>query len=103
MKANRLKFVIIFILLSVQLAVSAQSAGSGTISGRITSSGGEAVSYATIRLKGTACAAHTDIEGIYQIKAPAGATASWCRPWVTRPLSVTSALRSAAVSILTSV
>lgn len=72
MKANRLKFVIIFILLSVQLAVSAQSAGSGTISGRITSSGGEAVSYATIRLKGTACAAHTDIEGIYQIKAPAG-------------------------------
>lgn len=72
MKVNRLKFVIIFILLSVQLAVSAQSAGSGTISGRITSSGGEAVSYATIRLKGTACAAHTDIEGIYQIKAPAG-------------------------------
>lgn len=72
MKANRLKFVIIFILLSVQLAVSAQSAGSGTISGRITSSGGEAVSYATVRLKGTACAAHTDIEGIYQIKAPAG-------------------------------
>lgn len=89
--------------LSVQLAVSAQSAGSGTISGRITSSGGEAVSYATVRLKGTANAAHTDIEGIYQIKAPAGATVSWCRPWGTRPLSVTSALRPAVVIMLTSV
>lgn len=56
----------------VYLTAYAQTGSSGVISGKIISDDKKAVEYATVRLKGTSYGGHTDQQGIYHIKAPAG-------------------------------
>lgn len=56
----------------MSLTVHAQTGGSGTISGKITSDDKKAVEYATVRLKGTSYGGYTDMRGIFHITAPAG-------------------------------
>ena len=59
-------------LLMVSLSLCAQSNGEGIISGRIISGDKSAVSYATVKLKGTGYGSATNDEGLYHVKAPAG-------------------------------
>lgn len=56
----------------MSLTVHAQTGGSGTISGKITSDDKKAVEYATVRMKGTSYGGYTDMRGIFHITAPAG-------------------------------
>ncbi len=56
----------------VSLSLCAQSNGEGIISGRIISGDKSAVSYATVKLKGTGYGSATNDEGLYHVKAPAG-------------------------------
>ncbi len=72
MKAKGFRLTLILINVLISLTLHAQSGGSGTISGKIVTDGKQAVEYATVRLKGTSYGGHTDMQGIYQITAPAG-------------------------------
>ena len=71
-KVNGLKTTLLITLLAVSLSLCAQSNGEGMISGRIISGDKPAVSYATVKLKGTGYGSATDGEGLYHVKAPAG-------------------------------
>lgn len=71
-KVNRLKTTLLLTLLAVSVSLCAQGNGSGIISGRIISGDKDAVSYATVKLKGTGYGSATNAEGLYHISAPAG-------------------------------
>ncbi len=53
-------------------AAQALAQSDATLSGRVTSTEGEAVAFATIFLQGTQCGSVTDDEGRYEMAAPAG-------------------------------
>lgn len=60
---------VILILFSV-LALARD--GAAAVSGRVMTADGEPIDYATVYLKGTTYACHSDDKGIYHISAPAG-------------------------------
>ena len=69
---KRLKATLLSTLLAVSVSLWAQGGVDGMISGRVVSDGKAAVSYATVKLKGTGYGSATNGEGIYHVKAPAG-------------------------------
>ena len=71
-KVKRLKTTLLSTLLAVSVSLCAQENSMGMVSGRITSDGKAAVSYATVKLKDTGYGSATNGEGIYHVKAPAG-------------------------------
>ena len=42
------------------------------VTGRVTNSNGEPVSFATVKIKGTPMSAAADVDGVFKIKATAG-------------------------------
>lgn len=71
-KVKRLKTTLLLTLLVISVSVCAQGRNEGMISGRIISHDEQAVSYATVQLKGTGYGSATNDEGLYHVKAPAG-------------------------------
>ena len=64
----------IFLLLTItviSLGAWAQ-VSPGTISGKVISTDGETIDYATVYLKGTSYSCYTDDKGIYHLNSPAG-------------------------------
>lgn len=59
----------------------ARHADRGSVSGKITSSEGEAMDFVTVYLKHSSFGGITNAEGVYHIKAPQGVTRLWLRLW----------------------
>ena len=72
LQQNKLKTFTLFTFLLFYLSVCARQESEGMISGRIISTDKQAVSYATVQLKGTGYGSATNDKGIYHVKAPAG-------------------------------
>ncbi len=66
------RYLVCFISLLIISTVSFAAGLTGLVSGKILSSDGEPVDYATVTLKGTAYVSTTNEKGLYHIKAPAG-------------------------------
>ncbi|MDE6123336.1 MAG: carboxypeptidase-like regulatory domain-containing protein, partial [Duncaniella dubosii] len=63
----------ILLLITLIISIGALAQGlSGMISGKILSSDGETIDYATVYLKGTSYSCSTNDKGLYHLKAPAG-------------------------------
>ena len=67
-----MKTTLLLTLLVISVSVCAQGRNECMISGRIISHDEQAVSYATVQLKGTGYGSATNDEGLYHVKAPAG-------------------------------
>ncbi|MDE5725660.1 MAG: TonB-dependent receptor plug domain-containing protein, partial [Duncaniella sp.] len=65
-------FLILFFLISVISSYSVAGESYGIVSGKVLATDGTPVDYATVHLSGTTYSGHTNENGIYHIKAPAG-------------------------------
>ena len=66
------KHCILFFIISVVAFVTKADVPTGMVSGKVLSTDGAPVDYAMVYLKGMNYSSHTNEEGLYHIKAPAG-------------------------------